>query len=80
MKNIGIIYMHQGDYGEALHYYDQGIAAFKKAQDKKGIADILKSIAIVQQYQGNLVMAMENSLAALRIFEELEDLKGVASS
>lgn len=78
LNNIGLIYKHQGDYGNAIKNYQKGLALSESVDDKKGIATSYNNIANVYRNQGNYAKAIEYYMLSLTIHEEIGNKTGIA--
>jgi class 3 adenylate cyclase/Tfp pilus assembly protein PilF len=69
-KNIGIAYLNQGKYIEALQSYEHSLKIFEKIKFDEGIANLLGNIGVIYYNQGDMVKAMDYYLRALKIAEQ----------
>ncbi|MFI5219767.1 MAG: tetratricopeptide repeat protein [Bacteroidia bacterium] len=74
---IGIIYMNQGNYPEALKNYSAALKVFKEIEDNKWIANCFTNIGEAYRLQGNYSEALKKYFAALKIREEIGDKNGI---
>ena len=69
-KNIGLAYLNQANYIEALQNYDHSLKIFTKIKFDEGIANLLGNIGVIYYYQGDMVKALDYYLKALKIAEQ----------
>jgi len=69
-KNIGLAYLNQAKYIEALQNYEQSLKIFKKIKYDEGIANLLGNIGVIYYYQGDMVKALDYYLKSLKIAEQ----------
>lgn len=79
-KNIGNIYLLQGNTSQALEYFLRALQVFESIQNKPGIAETLNNIGIVYQKLRNYKEAEHYYLQTLEIDEETNDKQGQAST
>ncbi len=76
-KLLGIIFYYQGQYEEALEYYQAALNYFKKQTFSAVIAikqaNLLNNIALVQTAQGNAVAALTNYQQAEPLYQRFGD-------
>lgn len=77
-KNIGVAYWVKGDYGQALNFYEQGLALAQKVNYRKGIGRLLLNISLVYSDQGKYPDALDYNFKSLKICESINDGKGLA--
>lgn len=77
---IGVVYMNQGNYPEALKNYFASLKISEEIGNKKEIASSYNSIGNVFYFQGNYSEALKNYFSSLKIREAAGDKKGVAAS
>ncbi len=80
LKNIGLAYYVQGNYGEVLKYWQQSLKTFTSINDQQGISNILNNIGSVYNNQGDDANALEYYLESLKAAEKLGDKLRIASS
>jgi tetratricopeptide (TPR) repeat protein len=78
LKNIGLAYVIQGKYVEALDYYEQSLRIFREQGDKIGIANLLNNIGSIYADKGDDAKALEYCLQSLKIAEPQSDRLPVA--
>src|SRR4030095_3964343 len=61
---------YQGNYEEALKFYERNASMLKTQTDKVGLATSLKGIANVHRSRGDYPAALENYFNSLKLFEE----------
>jgi tetratricopeptide (TPR) repeat protein len=77
-NNIGIIYMNQGNYPEALKNQVASLKIKEEIKDKRAIAGSYNNIGNIYMKQGNYPEALKNHFTSLKIREEIKDKKGIA--
>ena len=80
LRNIGIIYHHQGNYPKALEYYQKSLQINEEMGDKKGKAASLGNIGIIYYNRGDYPKALGFHQKSLQINEEMGVKKGIAAS
>lgn len=80
LKNIGLAYAIQGKYVEALDFYEQSLATFRRQGDKIGVANLLNNIGSIYANKGDDAKALEYCLQSLQIAEETGDKTRVMSA
>ncbi|MFC0775972.1 adenylate/guanylate cyclase domain-containing protein [Terrimonas alba] len=68
-KNIGLAYLVQSKYIEALQNYEQSLKIFEDIKYDEGIANLLGNIGVIYYYQGDMVKALDYYLRSLKIAE-----------
>ncbi|MFT5777583.1 MAG: serine phosphatase RsbU (regulator of sigma subunit) [Crocinitomicaceae bacterium] len=80
-KNTQAISLHiQGNYNEAIDYYNEAISIAEENDNKKSLAGSLNNVGIIYKDQGNNAMALEYFERSLKIKREIDDLNGIANS
>ena len=79
-NNIGIIYMDQGNYEQALEYYDKNLKICQEIGDKSGMASSYNNIGIIFDLQGNYEQALAYYDKSLKINQKIGDKKGMADA
>ena len=79
-NSIGIIYMLQSNYPEALKNYFAALNIFEEIKDKRGIASSYLVIGVIYDDQKNYPEALKNYFASLEIKKEMGDMDGIAAS
>ncbi len=74
------LYYAQGNYEQALSYYEQTLPIRRKVSDKIGVGQTLNNIAAIYHAQGDLAKALEHHEQALAIRQQLGDRAGEAIS
>lgn len=75
LVGIGNYYEDQGDYEEAIKYYQKALRIVKDIDDKNEILNIENSIANVYYYQGNYAESLSRNLESLELASELGNNK-----
>jgi adenylate cyclase len=68
-KNIGLAYLVQGNYVEALQNYQLSLKLFEEIKFDEGIANLLGNIGVIYYYQSDNVKALDYYLRSLKIAE-----------
>ena len=79
-KNLGNIYINQGNYQEALKNINASLKISTEIGDKKGIASSYGNMGSVYYLQGNYPEALKNFIISLKLKEEIGDKKGIAGA
>jgi len=79
-SNIGIVYANQGNYEQALSYYEKSLNINEELGDKSGIATTNNNIGSIYADQGNYELALFYNEKCLNIDKELGDKDGMATS
>ena len=69
-KNIGLSYLIQAKYIEALQNYEQSLKIFEDIKYDEGIANLLGNIGVIYYYQGDMVKSLDYYLKSLKIAEQ----------
>ncbi len=77
-STIGIIFLNQGNYPDALKNHALALNIRKAINDTKGLSASYNNIGLVCKDQGNYAEALKNYFASLTIRETLGDKKGAA--
>ena len=77
---MGVSYMDQGNYGQALKLILAALTIREEIGDKKGTSACYNNIGIIYEEQGNYIKSLENYFTSLKIREGLGDKKGMADS
>jgi signal transduction histidine kinase len=72
-SQLGLLYMIQGDFENALTISTEALAHFERTQDSKGIADAKYNIASVHYKTDNYHLGLQYLLDCLRIYRQLND-------
>jgi adenylate cyclase len=79
-KNIGNVYLAQGNYPKALNNYFASLKINEEIDNKIGIATLYNNIGSLYDQQSNYSEALKYHIAALKIRMEIGDKKGIADS
>ncbi|MEO5570378.1 MAG: tetratricopeptide repeat protein [Bacteroidia bacterium] len=79
-NTIGIIYIQQGNYQEALKNHLASLKIREETGNKKGTASSFTNIGLIYFKQGNYPESLKNHFAALKVSEEIGDKYGIAGS
>ncbi len=77
-RYIGNSHAIQGDYLDALQWFQKSYELIRKSDDKRSLAITINNLGTVYYELGNYPMAAENLLNALKLSEELDDKPGLA--
>lgn len=80
LKNIGLVYVIQGKFVDALSYWEQSLKIFQQQKDKIGIANLLNNIGGIYLEQGDDAKALEYCLKSLKMAEETGDKLRILSA
>ena len=72
-KNIGLGFYMQGEFPEALRYWEPALALYEELGDDQLVANLRSNMGAVYYTTGKFVEAMELFLPALKKAEELGD-------
>jgi len=75
---IGNVYYINGDYKEALNYYNEGFEFFRNAKNMDKVAKILNNISNILDIQGKYKEAIDNYEEILSIFVSTGNQIGIA--
>ena len=78
LNNIGLIYKHQGDFDNAINYYEKALELSESVDDNEGIAKSYNNIANICRNQGNYAKAIDLYMKALKINEAIDNKVGMA--
>jgi tetratricopeptide (TPR) repeat protein len=77
---LGSLYLHFGEYENALSYYNKSLEISEKKDDSIGIATNLHNIGAIYQDKGDYEAALTHYQKSKDIKEKIGDIKGVAYS
>ena len=80
INNIGFINESEGNYLEALKYYEKSLKIKKELGDYFGIATSLNNMGIIKHNQGDIPTALEYFQESLKIREKINDKDGMSNS
>lgn len=72
-KNVGLGYYYKADFVKVLEFWTRSLEAFEKAEDAKGVANLLSNLGAVYYTTGDNSNAVDYYLRAQRIAEESGD-------
>ncbi|MBC7534372.1 MAG: tetratricopeptide repeat protein [Ferruginibacter sp.] len=78
-KGLGLVYIMQGKYLEAIENYEQSLFIFDSLHDKPGVANILSNEGTVYYNQADDAKALELYLKALNVAEQTTDSQRIAT-
>jgi tetratricopeptide (TPR) repeat protein len=78
LNEIGLIYYHQGDFGQALASFKKALKIVITNNDSTMIARRYGNIGVIYDHLGDYVKSIEYYQKALEIFEEQDFKKGMA--
>jgi predicted ATPase/class 3 adenylate cyclase len=70
----------QGDYDKAKRLHEQGLAASREQDDRRGTAEALNNLGLIALYQGQHGAAQQYCGEGLALFREIDDKGGVAGA
>ncbi|ODS40981.1 hypothetical protein BEH94_10835 [Candidatus Altiarchaeales archaeon WOR_SM1_SCG] len=79
-NQIGLIHDAQGDYPEAIKWYNKSMETSEKISDTAGIGAIYNNIASIHYAQGNYPEALKWYNKSLEIKEKIGDTAGLATT
>lgn len=79
-SQAGTLAKNQGDYQQALKFYEKSLALHLELKDKDGIASSLNNLGIVEYEQGNYEEARKLCEEHLKYMRETGDKDSVANS
>ncbi len=71
VAHLGLTYMNQGNYDEAIRCQQAQLELSRVSNDKQGMADLYTKVGIVYFEKGEYDAALENYLKGLELSEEL---------
>ena len=80
LYNLGNLMSSQGNFDEAISYFDQSLVLFEEASDQLGIAQNLTNSGLVHVHRGDYSKAQENYETAILIFKELNAMRGLSNA
>ncbi|MFQ5796576.1 MAG: tetratricopeptide repeat protein [Candidatus Bipolaricaulia bacterium] len=80
LRGAGMLAWRQGNLGQAVELYEEGLALFRELEDKRGIADSFSSLGHVVRYQDDYEQAAEFYEESLALWRELGGKEGIAFS
>ncbi|HEX7320838.1 MAG TPA: tetratricopeptide repeat protein [bacterium] len=76
-NRFGSIYFDQGNYGQAIEFYQKSLAALKEINDKQAIARASANLGIVYHVTGDLDQALNLYQTCRQILDEIGDKSGL---
>jgi two-component system, sensor histidine kinase PdtaS len=73
LGRIGVVYMHKGNYPNALTNFFKALPIYEKLQDKTGVLIQYGNIGIVYDNQNDNTKALDYYFKALKIAESIND-------
>ncbi|WP_379802256.1 adenylate/guanylate cyclase domain-containing protein [Flavihumibacter stibioxidans] len=70
VKTMGNIRYMQGNYVEAVDYWESSLKLYDNIGDKTGVSTILSNIGVIYYNQGDKVKALDYYLRSLKVAEE----------
>lgn len=80
LKNIGNAYYIQGNYTDAIDYWQGSLKIFKSINDELGQANILSNLGAVYFNMGEDVKSLNYHLKSLKVSEKLDNKLRIATS
>ena len=77
---LGYLVEHNGNYKQAIHYYYQAIAGYKKLNRLNDIANIYNNISSIYGAEGKRELSLQYAIKALKLFETLKEYQGISHS
>ena len=78
-NNMGIIYMFQNNFAEAMTCYESALKIYKEDKNNTGVAKAYGNMSGIYMYLGNYPEALKINFATLKMQEESKDTSGMAS-
>jgi serine phosphatase RsbU (regulator of sigma subunit)/predicted ATPase len=78
LQHLGVLADEQGDTSQALDYYAESLALWRRLGDQLGLAMTLNSMGVAYHTHGDNVRARELLEESLVLRRQLEQLQGVA--
>ncbi|ANE53284.1 hypothetical protein SY85_03135 [Flavisolibacter tropicus] len=72
-KNIGLVYLNQGKFLDAIHNWTQSKEIFQATNDLIGVSNILNNIGVIYSIQGDYQNALKCYLESLKFAEQTSD-------
>jgi len=80
LNQLGNIYQEQGNYTQALNYYQLFLKAMQASGDQGGISAAYNNISLVMKAQGNYVQALDYLGRSLKLDEKSGNQLGAAQT
>jgi len=80
LNTAGALANRQGDYEQALKFYEESLVLWREIGDKSGIARSLNGLGNVSHNQGDYDQALKFYVESLVLWREIGDKSGIASS
>ncbi|HEY1012609.1 MAG TPA: hypothetical protein VGE07_07890, partial [Herpetosiphonaceae bacterium] len=75
----GVLARMQNDYAQARGFFDEGLGLVRAADDKGGIATILRQLGLLELFNGQYDSATRLMREGLMVFRRLGDQSGISS-
>ncbi len=79
LGNIGIVHSLQGNYSQALQYFQESLKLAEKSSYKQMATNALGNIGCIYYSQGNCSQALEYFHKSLKLAEGLGDKGGISA-
>lgn len=79
-NNMGIIYMYQSNFSEAMNCYLASLAIYKETKNVAGVANTYGNMSGIYMYLGNYPEALKINFSVLKTHEESKDTTRIAST
>lgn len=79
-NDLGILYMDNQDFNNAIISYDKALAIRQKLNDINGMAAVYLKKGIIYQRSGKYEKALENGFKALDLYETINNEYGIGSA
>jgi adenylate cyclase len=80
LKNIGSAYYIQGNYEQAINYWQKSLKTFRSYGDELGEANLLSNLGAVYFNLGKDVKALDYHLKSLKVSEKIANKLRIATS
>ena len=76
-QQIADLYQEQGQYTEALRWYQDGLKSLRRSGDQANIGNVLNNMALILEAQGDLVRAGKMYEEAAQIFRDTGEISNL---
>jgi CHAT domain-containing protein len=80
LNNIGVLYETQGNYEQALNYYQKSLELAKTLENDRGIARTLNNMGVIHYRQRHYDLALQCYHESLTLKKSSEDQVGIANT
>ncbi|MBA2610476.1 MAG: tetratricopeptide repeat protein [Bacteroidetes bacterium] len=79
LNNIGANLYFIGEINKSMEAFNQGMALYERANDKRGLAQTYNGISMIHRSQGDILKGIDYMFKSLKISEELKDQQSIAN-